>query len=93
MDVEITRSKMAKQVEAARSSAMAGVLGWGFEIEDLTVYVGMSPRQGDKKSFSLRVAFDGFPRQAPSYVFVDQDSREPSDSSWPPNVKHNDKDL
>ena len=65
MDVETTRSKMAKHLETARGSAMAGAMGWGFEIEDLTVFVRMSLRKDDNKSFLLRVVFDDFPRQAP----------------------------
>ncbi len=79
---------MAAQVQAAVNSAMAKAYGWQIECQELTAYVYLRPRRRPELCFLLRVAFDDFPRHAPSYVFVDSKTKELSDAAWPPNVKH-----
>jgi len=93
VDIETVRAKMLAQVEQARASAMARAYGWAFELEDLTLYVMMPHRRRPDHVFLLRVAFDDFPRRAPSYVFVDRATKELVPHAWPPNVKHDDAQL
>lgn len=90
MDIETVKAKMTAQLDRARQSAMFGALGWGFEVVDLTLYVTMRHRRRADQAFLLRVTFDDFPRRAPSYVFVNLNTRELRDDAWPPNVKHGD---
>ena len=76
------------QVEEARRSAMAVAFGWTFEIHDLMVYVILRPQQRRERAYLLRVIFEDFPARAPSYVFVDSDTKQITPGAWPPNVKH-----
>ena len=79
---------MMGQVGPTQKCAMARALRWGFEIEDLVVYVTLRPRKRRDLSYLLKVAFEDFPRRAPSYVFVDYGTREVADTAWPLNVRH-----
>lgn len=88
MDIETTRAKMMAQFDQARQSATARACGWVFAVEELTVYVTMRARRKQDRSFLLRVMFEDFPRRAPSYVFVEANTRQVTDAAWPPNVKH-----
>jgi hypothetical protein len=87
MDVDTVRAKMMAQVASARESAMAAVFAWTFEIEDLILYVTMRHRRKPDSIYLLRVAFDDFPRRAPSYIFVDRHSKDKTSEAWPPKVK------
>lgn len=91
MDKETVHAKMMEQVSTAEKSAMKKVLDWQFEVDDLTVYTTLRPRQKRGLEFLLRTTFDDFPRRAPSYVFVDVKSKEMKDDAWPPGVKHGHK--
>lgn len=88
MDVETVRAKMQAQVEAARTSALAQVFGWCFEVDGLAVYIILKPRRRQELVYMLHVTFDDFPRRAPSYVFVDPAARQVTDGAWPPGVRH-----
>ena len=88
MDAETTEAKMMEQVGRAQQSAMARELGWGCEVAGLNPYVTLRPRKRSDATFLLRVAFDDFPRKAPSYVFVDIGTKETTEAAWPPNVRH-----
>ena len=90
MDAETVRAKMMDQLDQARHSAMAHAFGWIFEIQDLAVYVTMRHRRQPDCIYLLRVTFDDFPLRAPSYVFVDRNTKQISPEAWPPNVKHSD---
>ena len=79
---------MMEQVGPAQQCAMARALRWDFEVEDLVVYVTLRPRKRRDLSHLLKVAFEDFPRRAPSYVFVDHGTREVADTAWPLNVRH-----
>lgn len=93
MDLETIQGRMLAQLEPARQSAMAAVCGWNFAIDGLVAHVTMRHRRRPGEEFLLRIAFDDFPRRAPSYVFVDRTTRELSLAGWPPNVKHGDDQL
>jgi hypothetical protein len=95
MDAETVRAKMMKQVDAARQSGMAGEYGWRFEVdaERHTAFITMRDRRRPKRTYVLRTVFDDFPARAPSYVFVDAQTRESTPDAWPPNVKHGDDAL
>lgn len=86
MDQETVREFTSPQVEKAKESNVAEILGWKFEIDDLTVFVTIRPRTNPDKEYLLRVTFEDFPRRCPSFLFVDQGSRQPG--NWPPDVRH-----
>lgn len=88
MDIETIRAKMAAQVSQASQSAMASVFGWVFEGQDLVVYATLRHRRRPESTYLLRVVFDEFPRRAPSYVFVDHETKQMTSGAWPPNVRH-----
>lgn len=88
MDPETVQAKMMTQVIAARQSKMAEVFKWTFEFDGLAVYVTLQPRRRQDLAYLLRATFDDFPKVAPSYVFVDRQTRQVSDAAWPPNVMH-----
>lgn len=90
MDLETVRVKMTAQIDQTRHSAMAAAFGWIFEIEDLTVYVTLRHRRRSESVYLLRVSFDDFPKRAPSYVFVDRNTRQITQEGWPPGMKHSD---
>jgi len=90
MDLETVRAKIMAQIEHAQQSAMTVVFGWAFEIEDLVVYVMLRHRRRSESVSLLRVSFDDFPKRAPSYVFVDRNTRQITQEAWPPGVKHSD---
>ena len=79
---------MMAQLDQARTSAMAGVLGWGFEIDELTVYVTLTRKIEPDHTYLLCACFDEFPRRAPSYRFVDPDTKGDGPDAWPPGVMH-----
>jgi hypothetical protein len=93
MELETVRCKMAAQMDEARASALSMAYGWVFEVEDLTLYVTMPHRRRPEHTFLLRVEFQEFPRRAPSYVFVDRETKHMAINAWPPNVKHGDDQL
>lgn len=89
MDLETVRAKAQAQVDAARSSAMVREYGWSFG-EHVIVYTTMRHRRRPDRAYVLRTVFDDFPARAPSYVFVDPETKEMTPGAWPPNVKHDD---
>jgi hypothetical protein len=88
MDTETVHAKMLAQVDTAKRSAMAGVFGWAFEVDDVTVCVALRPRRRPDLVYFLRARFDDFPRLAPSCIFVDRATRQPTEVAWPPGVQH-----
>lgn len=89
MDHETVRAAMMKHIEAVQGSSMAMEYGWGeLELDTLTVYVTMSPQKNPDQEFLLRIEFDDFPRRAPSFIFVDYESREVKDDAWPNKLNH-----
>ena len=88
MDKETVRTKMVAELDLARSSRLADAFGWTFEVDQLDVFVKMSPRRKRDQACMLKVNFDDFPRQAPSYVFVDLETRTTTVQAWPPGIKH-----
>ena len=88
MDTETSQAKMLEQVCVAKKSAMARELGWVFESSGLRLYLMLRPRKRKNLSFLLRATFDDFPQRAPSYVFVENGSKEMTGAAWPPDVRH-----
>jgi hypothetical protein len=88
VDGETVTAKFLEQLEAAKTSAMARVFGWEFGLDALVFYVTLRPRRRPEVAYLLRVAFDDFPRRAPSFIFVNPHSRQPDDTAWPPGVRH-----
>lgn len=88
MDTEVSHTKMAIQIQQATKSAMSRSFGWQFEVDDLVVYVVIRHRRQAERNYLLKVSFDDFPRRAPSYLFMDFQSKQMTDAAWPPNVRH-----
>jgi len=88
MDAVTVKELMAEQLATVRKSELRSVFGWEITENDLCAYVTLRPRQCRDRDFFLRILFDDFPRQAPSYVFVDVTTREMTDEAWPPGVRH-----
>lgn len=79
---------MADALAQARNSALCRAFNWQFEVDGLTVHVGMRPRTRTDVSYLLRASFDDFPRHAPSCLFVNPQTRVSDGNSWPPGVRH-----
>jgi hypothetical protein len=90
MDPETVRAKMIAQVDWALHSAMTKVFAWVIETDGVVAYVQMRHRRRSEYVFLLRASFDEFPRRAPSYVFVDLQSKQLTDSAWPAGARHGD---
>lgn len=88
MDIETVRAKMMEQVETAIQSSMTCAFGWVFEVHDLVVLVTLCPRCKRDRVYLIRIAFEDFPKQAPSYLFVDRETKQIKADAWPPNVGH-----
>ena len=88
MDKEVSLAKMQEYIKPALNSGMSREYSWEFEIEDLVIYIKLSPRNKPSTKYLLRVEFHDFPKKAPSYVFVDINSKKMTREAWPPNVKH-----
>jgi hypothetical protein len=88
MDRETIEKLVDEQLNEVRDSALCRACGWEIEQTGLAVNVAMRPRSGKGASFLLRATFEDFPRQAPSCIFVNSKTQQPSDASWPPNVRH-----
>jgi hypothetical protein len=84
MDSETIQVKMSEQIGDVKK--IAEPYGWAIERTGLSVYIEMRHRRKPDDAYLLRVAFEDYPRRAPSYVFVDKETKNPG--SWPPNVKH-----
>lgn len=88
MDVQTIQAKMTDYVAPARACALAQVCGWTFEVDAAQVYVELKHRRKPESVYLLRISFEDFPRRAPSYLFVDRESKNLTPAAWPPNVKH-----
>ena len=88
MDEATVRAKMTEEIDRVRRSSLAVAFGWTLDVDGLDAFVVMSPRRQRDRIFLLKMNFDDFPRQAPSCIFVDVETRSPSAEAWPPKVKH-----
>lgn len=88
MDIETVRTKMMEQICQVQQSAMTRAYGWTYAVQDLMVYVVLRHRRRSGNAYLLRGSFEEFPRRAPSYVFVDPDTKEVTPAAWPPHVQH-----
>lgn len=79
---------MSEQLSSVRNSRLCGVFGWAIAEDGLLAFVSLRPRRQQDKLFLLRISFDDFSRRAPSYVFVDPETRKESDAAWPPGIRH-----
>ncbi|MDE0334462.1 MAG: hypothetical protein OXI64_05840 [Defluviicoccus sp.] len=88
MDEATVKAKMAAALECVQRSRLAEAFGWAIDVSGLDAFVSMSPRKHRERAYLLKVNFDDFPRQPPSFVFVDAETRSISSEAWPPKVKH-----
>jgi len=71
MDDELSKAKMADQVERLEATSLIERNGWPIEVDGMDVFIDM---RVDDTVYVLKVNFDKFPQQAPSYQF---------DGEWP----------
>ena len=78
MDEELSKTKMQKQVDNLESSPLPDQYGWELEADGFDLFVTL-PCPKDGTAYELKVNFDNFPQQAPSYQFTE---------NWPncPNI-------
>lgn len=90
MDLQTVKEKFKYEVDSIKNSTICKILGWEIEIclDEFLVYVSMSPRKSKDKKYLLRINFDDYPQQAPSYVFVDRDTRQEKQEVWPQGIRH-----
>ena len=67
---------------------MAGSLGWEIEVDELLVYVSLRSQSDATRVYLLRADFSDFPLRAPSFTFVDPETRHRRADAWPPGVAH-----
>ena len=88
MDEATVKAKMASEIDCVRRSRLADAFGWTIDVSGLDAFVSMSPRLQRERVYLLKANFDDFPRQPPSFVFVDAETRSLSSEAWPRKVKH-----
>ncbi|RXG87361.1 hypothetical protein [Bradyrhizobium zhanjiangense] len=88
MDAEISKAKMQEQLDRARGSGFARLYGWQFDLDGLIAYVTMQRKGDPNATYLLRLAFEDFPKRAPSYKFVDSRTKEATLEAWPPGTRH-----
>ena len=86
MDSAISRAKLGEQVgEVLALKAIVAFHGWVLEVDDLRVFVTMHPRSLPSKKYTARFGFDAYPQRAPSFAFVDPQTRAEGKQFWPPH--------
>jgi len=80
----LAASGIVSAFNRARQGGFARRYGWDFEINELVAYVGMRRKADPNKTYLLRLTFDDFPKRAPSYQFVDLETKERKLEAWPP---------
>lgn len=75
MDEELAQAKMGEQVERLRATSLVDRNGWAVEVDGMDVFIDLP---GDGTTYTLKVNFDRYPQQAPSYQF---------DGEWPDNAR------
>ena len=88
MDKATVRAKMAVEIDRVLSSKLSVALGWTIDVNEFDAYIAMTPRGKPGQAYLMKVNFDDFPRQAPSCIFVDVQTRSPCPEAWPLGVKH-----
>lgn len=91
--MSVRKIKVEKVAEEIRNSTYAKELGWKISVNELLLFVQL-PHRKNGQTYLLRLDFAGFPEHAPSYTFVDQESKEVSnDDKWPPKVNTHQKKI
>lgn len=93
MDAETVRAKMCAQLDQARLSGIARACGWEFETQELAAYITLVPRRQRDRRFLIRLTFEEFPMRAPSYVFVQPETKQSAPEAWPPGVMHSEEAI
>jgi len=75
MDDELSKAKMSDQVDRLEATSLVDRNGWTVRVDGMDVSIDMTV---DGTEYSLKVNFDNFPQQAPSYQF---------DGEWPNHVR------
>lgn len=90
MDPQTVREKFQSEIDVIKNSAICKAFSWEIqvELEKFLTYVEMCSRKAKEKKFLLRIIFDDYPQRAPSYVFVDINTKEEKAEVWPPNLRH-----
>lgn len=75
MDEELSRAKMEEQVELLRATSLVDRNGWEVDVDGMDVFIELPV---DGTEYTLKVNFDRYPQQAPSYQF---------EGEWPDDAR------
>jgi len=90
MDSQTVKEIFQTEIHSIINSKICKAYGWEFDVhlDNFLAYVKMSPRSKKETKYLLRISFDDYPQQAPSYVFVDLETKAEEEKAWPPKIKH-----
>jgi hypothetical protein len=74
MDPILVRKKLLKTLQALFSNE-AAFEEYGWELLPPEIYIRMHPQGKPDQKYVVRITFDGFPDEAPSYVFVNPQTK------------------
>ena len=56
---------------------------YDWQLQPVQLFLSMHPRDKPEEAFLLRITFDSFPDTAPSYLFVNPQTKKVDPDSWP----------
>lgn len=84
MDQEVSKARLKQQLATLLAfDAIVEYHDWKFEIDELFLFVTMRPRPQPEKKYLARFTFDDYPQRAPSFAFVDMETKEVGKEFWP----------
>ncbi len=84
MDQEITEAKLKEQVEAVfELQSIINYYRWEIITDGLTVYVTMYPQNASNKRYLARFTYDDYPQRAPTFTFIDSETKREGVEFWP----------
>ncbi|MCI0724485.1 MAG: hypothetical protein L0338_36805 [Acidobacteria bacterium] len=82
MDPVVAQRKLLAALQAFFSH-QAEFEEYGWRLEPPIIYIWMHPRGKPDSQYLLRITFENFPDEAPSYVPVNSETRQPRGDAWP----------
>lgn len=83
MEVALLKKHLDEQIDQLLS--MSGITehyDWTIEVET-TVYITMHPKKYPDKKFTAKLKCDRYPMRAPSFQFIDNNTKNEGAQSWP----------
>ena len=82
MDQALARRKLLRALQCLFGCTSA-FEEYDWHLQPVQLFVSMYLRDKPDAAFLLRIAFDGFPDKAPSYLFVNPQTKKVELGSWP----------